>query len=152
MLIPSCLVALLSGACERGNPAEGSSTAAVQQRDAAALVGKPQSQTIMMAAGPSTAHFAITAIAPPQHTWDVHVDAPTRADLAVRIRTWYGQRLRVLGTTRDRTSCEIRDRRSVCSMAFPRLEAQRSGKWTVIVVKRSLPPARVRVAVTFNEE
>jgi hypothetical protein len=104
-----------------------------------------------MPVGPSTARFEITALAPPRHTWDVRVAAPSDADVGARIRTWYGQRLRVLDSTRDRSSCRIEASRSVCSLAFPRLEVQRPGAWTVIVTKRSMPPARVRVTVIFNE-
>jgi hypothetical protein len=46
----------------------------------------------------------------------------------------------------------VQGERSICSLAFPRLEAQRPGEWTVIVVKRSLPAARVRVEVIFNKQ
>jgi hypothetical protein len=105
-----------------------------------------------MSAGPSTARFGIIALSPPRHTWDVHVDAPITADVAVSIRTWYGQRLRVLDTTHDETSCEVQRQRSLCSLAFPRLEAQLPGEWTVIVVKRSVPAVRIRVEVIFNVE
>jgi hypothetical protein len=129
----------------------GSTTPATATQPAD-LVGTPQGQTLQLPVGGSTARFTVTALPPPEHTWDVHVDAPAAADVGVRIRTWYGQQLRVLDTTRDPTSCDVRSGRSFCSLAFPRLEAQRPGKWTVIVQKRSKPAADVRVEVTFNRD
>jgi hypothetical protein len=115
------------------------------------LVGEPQGRTLSMPAGASRAMFKIVALSPPEHTWDVRVEAPATADVSVRVRTWYGERLRVLDSTHDKTSCRPQGGRSVCLLAFPRLEAQRAGDWTVIVVKRSLRAARVRVEVIFNQ-
>ena len=160
MLAVACLTAIANGGCSGGDKTDMTTRPQSSERspsvplatDPAALIGKPQAQTLEMSAGPSTTRFTITALPPPQHTWDVHVDTPLTADVAVSIRTWYGQRLRVLDTTHDQASCEVQGERSVCSLAFPRLEAQRPGKWTVIVVKRSQPAARVRVEVIFNKE
>jgi hypothetical protein len=50
----------------------------------------------------------------------------------------------------ERTGCKVRHSRSICQLLFPALEAQLGGRWTVIVVKRSDPPASVSVHVTFN--
>jgi hypothetical protein len=162
VLAVACLTTIMSGGCSGGDGDKTSMTtgpepsappsSVAMATDPAALIGKPQGQTLKMSAGPSTNRFTITALPPPQHTWDVNVEAPMTADVAVRIRTWYGQRLRVLDTTHDQTSCRVQGGRSVCSLAFPRLEAQRPGEWTVIVVKRSQPAALVRVEVIFNKE
>jgi hypothetical protein len=159
VLAVACLAAFLGGGCSGGDkggmpttPARSGSTTTATAADPAALIGRPQGQTLEMPVGRSTAKFTITALPPPEHTWDVYVDAPATADVAVRIRTWYGQPLRVLDTTHDPTSCHVKDARSVCSLAFPRLEAQRPGEWTAIVTKRSEPQARVRVEVVFNRE
>jgi hypothetical protein len=116
------------------------------------LTARPQVGVLRMAAGHAIARFQIMALAPPKHSFDVRVVAPASADIGVRIRTWYGQALRVLDSTRDRGSCRVRRKRSVCSLAFPRLEAQRAGCWTVIATKRSRPPALVRIAVIFNRD
>jgi hypothetical protein len=159
VLAIACLAAFIAGGCSGGNnggmpttPIPSGATTTATAATPTSLVGTPQGQTLEMPAGRSTAKFTITALPPPEHTWDVYVDAPATADVAVRIRTWYGQPLRVLDTTHDPTSCDVQGARSVCSLAFPRLEAQRPGEWTVIVAKRSGPRARVRVEVTFNEE
>jgi hypothetical protein len=159
VLAVACLTAFIGGGCSGGDkgsmpatPAPSGSTTTATAANPISLIGAPQGQTLEMPAGRSTAKFTITALPPPEHTWDVHVDAPSTADVAVRIRTWYGQPLRVLDTTHDPTSCDVKDARSVCSLAFPRLEAQRPGEWTVIVTKRSEPQARVRVEVIFNRE
>jgi hypothetical protein len=77
--------------------------------------------------------------------------APAAADVGIRIRTWYGQIFRVVESTRrDRVSCERRGSQVSCLARFPALEAQRAGRWTVVVVKTSARPARVRVAVAFE--
>jgi hypothetical protein len=154
----ACL-ALMMTACQSGNadePPTSSSSAGVSSiavaTDANALVGRRQGHSLEMATGRSVVRFPITALPPPRHTFAVYVEAPRLADVGVSIRTWYGQRLRVLGSTQHDESCTVQDHRSVCSLAFPRLEAQRPGEWTVIVVKRSKPAAQVRVEVTFNAE
>lgn len=157
LLALACVAALSSG-CVGGEETStsrepsGPTSSEPIGTDPASLVGNVQSRTLELPNGVSRASFKITALPPPEHTWDVYVDAPTRADVAVRIRTWYGTRLRVLDSTDDKTSCDMQAGRSVCSLAFPRLEAQRPGEWTVIVVKRSQPAARVRVEVIFNQE
>ena len=158
VLALACLGAFIGG-CGRGDkggmltrPGPSEPTKSASALNPTALLGTPQGRTLEMPAGRSTARFTITALPPPEHSWDVHVDAPVAADVAVRIRTWYGQPLRVLDTTNDPTSCDVKGARSVCSLAFPRLEAQRPGEWTVVVTKRSGPQARVRVEVIFNNE
>jgi hypothetical protein len=81
----------------------------------------------------------------------VKIAAPARADVAVRIDTWYGVHLGVEdSTTNDKAFCAVRDNRSVCDLPFPELEAQRAGPWTVIATDLSRTPATVRVAVTFS--
>jgi hypothetical protein len=112
--------------------------------------GQPQGATFRMAPGRSTARFKITALDPPTHVYDVRIVAPDSADVGVRIHTWYGGTLHVLGSTRDPDWCKVRRRRSVCQLPFPLLEAQRPGLWTVIVTKRSDAAATVKVAVTFR--
>jgi hypothetical protein len=93
----------------------------------------------------------ITALSPPIHTYNVQIVAPARADIAVRIRTWYGVDLGVIDSTNEKPWCTVRGKRSVCVLPPPLLEAQRAGPWTVIATKRSRPPATVRIAVTFSQ-
>jgi hypothetical protein len=138
-------------ACLSGESGSGSLVDSSAAREDLQLVGEAQGHSLEMNAGRSVVRFPITAPPPPEHTFDVYIEAPATADVGVRIRTWYGQRLTVLRSTRDRTSCSIRGRH-VCRLAFPRLEAQRPGEWTVVVIKRSRPPARVRVEVTFQRQ
>jgi hypothetical protein len=159
VLAVACLAAFIGGGCGGENnggmpttPVASESTITGTAATPSSLIGMPQGRTLELPAGPSTATFTITALPPPEHTWDVHVNAPATADIAVRVRTWYGQSLRVLDTTHDPTSCDMQGARSVCSLAFPRLEAQRPGEWTVIVTKRSELQARVRVKVIFNRD
>lgn len=114
------------------------------------LEGKPQIGVLKLGPGRSSARFAVTALDPPTHTYDVRVRTEASADISVRMRTWYGQSLRVLESVGDELSCHVRGGRADCISAFPALEAQRPGPWTVIVNKQSGPPVTVRVAVTFN--
>jgi hypothetical protein len=137
-------------ACQNGESGSSSLADSSAAREDRQLVGEAQGHSLEMNRGRSVVRFPITALPPPEHTFDVYVEAPATADVGVRMRTWYGQRLSVLRSTRDRTSCSIRGRHVVCQLAFPRLEAQRPGEWTVVVIKRSRPPARVRVEVTFQ--
>lgn len=114
------------------------------------LEGKPQASVLRLGAGRSAARFTVTALNPPTHTYDVRVRTQSSADISVRIRTWYGQSLRVLDSVGDDLSCNVKRGHADCVSAFPALEAQRAGPWTVIVSKRSGPPVAVRVAVAFN--
>jgi hypothetical protein len=114
------------------------------------LEGKPQRRTLSLAAGRASGRFKVIAFDPPTHTYDVRVRTDTSADISVWIRTWYGQRLRVLDSLEDSSFCHLRHGRADCLFPFPALEAQRAGLWTVIARKRSGPPVRVRIAVTFN--
>lgn len=115
-----------------------------------ALEDKPQVGLLRLGDGRASARFAVTALDPPTHTYDIRVDTVASADISVGIRTWYGQRLRVLDSIKKDSGCQARRGRARCNFAFPALEAQRPGRWTVIVRKRSGPPAAVRVVVTFN--
>jgi hypothetical protein len=114
------------------------------------LEGKPQKQTLRLGPGPATRRFQVTAFDPPTHTYDVHVRTDAGADISVQMRTWYGQRLRILDAIERDSSCHVRNGKADCLFAFPALEAQRAGPWTVIVEKRSGPPVTVRVGLTFN--
>jgi hypothetical protein len=122
---------------------------AVKSRELA-LEGKPQVGVLRLGDGRASARFTVTALDPPTHTYDVRVQSAASADISVSMRTWYGQRLRVLDSIESDRACRTRRGRADCNFAFPALEAQRPGRWTVIVKKRSGPPGSVRVAVTFN--
>jgi hypothetical protein len=114
------------------------------------LEGKPQRQTLRLAAGNATGRFEVTAFDPPTHTYDVRVRTDASADISVWIRTWYGQHLRVLDSIEGDSSCHVRNGEADCLFFFPALEAQRAGPWTVIARKRSGPPVTVRIEVMFN--
>jgi hypothetical protein len=119
-------------------------------RAAHPLEGKPQGRSLRLPEGRASRRFTITAFDPPTHTYDVRVVTRASADLGVQMRTWYGQPLQVLDSIRGDSICHIRLGRADCFLAFPALEAQRAGEWTVIVRKRSGPAVAVRVEVTFN--
>jgi hypothetical protein len=114
------------------------------------LEGKPQRGSLRLAAGRTTGRFKVTAFDPRTHTYDVRVRTDASADISVRMRTWYGQQLRVLGSIEGNSSCHVRAGEADRLSYFPALEAQRAGPWTVIARKRSGPPVIVRIEVTFN--
>lgn len=114
------------------------------------LEGKPQRRTLKLAAGRATGRFEVTAFDPPTHTYDVRMETKASADMSVWMRTWYGQRLGVFDSLAGNSSCRFRQGRADCLFPFPALEAQRAGPWTLIAHKRSGPPIRVRIEVTFN--
>jgi hypothetical protein len=99
--------------------------------------------------GPATARATISAPSPPKHAFDVFVVVPARADVGIRIETPTRATLRVLDSTR-RPPCRTRHPYRTCLLHFPRLEAVQGGRWTLVVTKRSVAPARVRVDVSFR--
>lgn len=149
------LVLLNAGGCSpggNGNPSPNPtlSSAAETVASAETLTGKSQGATLTMARGHSRARFNVIALDPPTHVFDVRIVAPQSADVRVRMRTANGRLLHVLDSTRSKDWCEVRRGRSICQLPFPALEAQLGGRWTVIVVKRSDPPASVSVHVAFS--
>jgi hypothetical protein len=115
----------------------------------ASLENRPQAALLQLPGGRGSARYRITALSPPAHRFDVAVTAPTAAEIRVAMRTWYGVTLPILARTRG-PGCTPHGGRSTCLLHFPILEAQKPGSWTVLVSKRSTPPATVRVAVTFS--
>jgi hypothetical protein len=148
------LLLLVAGGCTSGNEKTEptSSTRGNQQTVAGRenLVGQSQGATLTMARGHSRAKFNVIALDPPTHVFDVRIVAPESADVRVRMRTANGRLLYILDSTQSKDWCKVRHRRSICQLPFPKLEAQLGGRWTVIVTKRSDPPASVSVRVTFS--
>lgn len=103
----------------------------------------------MMPRGAATKRFQITAPSPQRYAFDVFAVVPARADIAIRIETRTGEVLRILNSTRVRL-CKVRPPFRTCFLHFPRLEAVRGGPWTIVLTKRSIPPARVRVDLSFR--
>jgi hypothetical protein len=102
-----------------------------------------------MARGAARARAEISAPSPQKYASDVFVVAPAGADVGIRIETPTGHRLRILESTRSR-ACKLRPPLRTCFMRFPRLEAPGSGVWTIVLTKRSIAPAQVRVDVSFR--
>lgn len=94
----------------------------------------------------------ITAPDPPTHTWEVRIEQPSSAAVAVRIRTWYGNDFHVFDSSAgsESSGCEPRGARRLCVARFPALEAQRAGTWTLVVEKLSKPPAKVSIEIEFT--
>ena len=151
---PWLVVTLLlvgTAGCTRqdGTPSSAPSTATTPPAATVRVQPNGVARRLGLPAGPAAAQFAIQAPAPPSHTFTVRIVAPYHADVAVWLQTWYGQRLNVLATTHDRSTCRAAEQ-TVCLLRFRRLEAQRAGTWAVHAAKRSPRPAVVEITVTFQ--
>jgi hypothetical protein len=122
---------------------------------------RPQAAWLALPTGRSSAHFRITAPSPARYDFDVALNLPAAAHVVVQFRTWYGAALDVLDyrpgeqtesstVNNSDTGCKLAKSRVLCVQHYPLLEAQKAGAWTVVVSKRSVPPAAVRVVVTFH--
>ncbi len=145
------LLALTVAACTGG--AAGDRGA--QSRDhatvrTAADPERPQTATLALAPGHSSAQYRITVPSPAHYEFDVAVTAPASANVSIKADTWYGITLSILSSTRDlHESCKRQSSKAVCLGHFPLLPAQRAGTWTVVASKKSGPAANVRSMVTF---
>ena len=142
------LLVVAAGGCTWGNekpdPTSTTSSGADTTVRPENLSGQPQGATLRMAPGRAVARFRISALDPPTHVFAVRIVAPASADVGVWMRTAPppGRLLRVLDSTRIEDWCNVRQRRSVCRLTFPELEAQREGPWTVIVGSALALPRR----------
>lgn len=109
--------------------------------------------------GRSTAQYTIIAPSPALYAFDVSTDMPRSATLRILLRTSYGVVLtageyrpnstRESSTANSESACSVHRARLTCIGHYPLLPAQKGGKWTVVVSKRSQAPASVRVGLTF---
>jgi hypothetical protein len=112
----------------------------------------PQSARLPVATGRSTARFVVTAPSPARYSFDVFLNTPPSADIAVEVRTWYGSTLSIFDSRDHRGhDCPVEGSREICFLRFPLLPAQKAGRWTVVVTKRSGPSAVVSLAVQFRK-
>jgi hypothetical protein len=139
-------------ACAGGQPKGSASKAGVTTESSGAkyaAIVQPAPEALSMPAGRVTRQYAITAPSPAKYAFNVRLSAPSDADLAVNLHTWYGAVLGVLAYGRNRQSCRTAGARMVCLLRFPLLPAQRAGAWTVLLSKASRPAAVVKVAINF---
>jgi hypothetical protein len=146
-----CLSAtLLVTGCGAGAPIPAATTNSHAGGALNVLVGRAQTAFLWLPSGRTSARYPITALSPSRYTFDVAVRAPSSAVFKVVMYTWYGATLSVLDATRGH-GCASSRRLTVCVLRFPLLPAQKAGRWSVIVSKRSERPTWVRVAVKFNK-
>jgi hypothetical protein len=99
--------------------------------------------------GKVTVTYFIEALDPPTRPYDVLIEAPAGAGLAMWMTTPYGSTLHVTQDTLDHHTCGQQKGRLLCVLHFPALEAQHAGPWTAHVVKRTTAPATVAITVVF---
>jgi hypothetical protein len=92
----------------------------------------------------------VVAPDPAQHQLTVVVAVPRGVEVAVWLETGPSQRLPVLDSTRDATTCQPSSGLVRCVVQFGALEAQEPGVWTVSVAKQSALPAAITVTVRFT--
>ena len=160
-ILACALLALAEVGCGAGaSVAPVTTKAPVSESGAAAL--RPQRRLLSLPAGQSSAHVLFTAPSPARYVFDVALDLPASAHIVVEFHTWYGAVLDILdykpGEGRESstvtglsTGCKAAASRLLCIQHYPFLPAQKAGPWTLVVVKRSAPPATVRVDVTFHK-
>jgi hypothetical protein len=160
-----CLGAVLiigAGGCGGSKSAGAAATAKASAAGYSGSVLRPQAALLALPAGHSSAHFRITAPSPARYDFDVALNFPAAAHVVVQFRTWYGAVLDILDykpgeqsesstVNSQATGCKSVGSRLLCVQHYPLLPAQKGGAWTVLVSKRSLPSATVRVAVTFHK-
>jgi PASTA domain len=100
--------------------------------------------------GPTTAAYRVVAPDPTQHQLTVVVAVPRAAEVAVWLEIGPSQRLPVLDSTRDTTTCQSTRGQLRCVVQFGALEAEAPGVWTVSVAKQSALPAAITVTVRFT--
>lgn len=109
------------------------------------------SRVLKLERGRSVARFSLLAPDPPRHAFTVEADiAPPEAKVGIDIVTWYGQTLHVLRAWAKSSWCHAIGKRTRCHVPLPALEAQRAGRWTVVVRKQSAPRATASVRVIFE--
>ena len=106
----------------------------------------PVRQTVLLPAGHVRTHFAFTVRAPAFRA--VRLEAPHGAD--VRVQAWDAHRIAGVGiSTRPFVgTCKRQAKIDRCESQIEACPAPQ-GRWTAFVVKRSDPPARVRVTFLF---
>jgi hypothetical protein len=155
------LPALAAVGCGTGASVAPVTTKAPARESGAAAL-RPQRRLLSLPAGQSSARVQFTAPTPARYVFDVALDLPATAHIVVEFHTWYGAVLDVLDykpgegresstVTGQSTGCKVASTRLVCVQHYPFLPAQKAGPWTLVVVKRSAPPATVRVGVVFHK-
>ena len=117
--------------------------------EAERLVRLSPTRRLTMPRGPATVRARITAPSPREYAFDVFVITNGGADIGVRIVTSSGEVLRVLDSTQRFGRCNVRPPLRTCLVRFPKRAVARGGTWTIVATKRSDPPARARVDISF---
>ncbi len=99
--------------------------------------------------GVATKRYRIVAPSRRVHAFTVFVVVPARAEVAVTIETGTGRALRILDSTRS-PGCKVRRPLRTCFVDVRKLDGVRGGRWTIVLTKRSLSPARARVDLRFS--
>jgi hypothetical protein len=158
----SALLAVCASACgEAGQGRATTKARAALGADATATAALGPQKALTLPAGRSSAHYRIIAPSPARYEFDVALDLPKSADIAVQIHTWYGAVFDIVeykpGVSREsanagsQDSCAVVGSRLKCFQRYPLLASERPGGWTIVVSKRSRPAAIVRVAVIFHK-
>lgn len=105
---------------------------------------------LRLGGGPTTATSRVVAPDPAQHQLTVVVAVARGVEVAAWLETGPGQRLPVLDSTRDTTTCQPSSGQVRCVVQFGALGAAEPGVWTTSVAKQSALPAAITVTVRFT--
>lgn len=105
---------------------------------------------ISLPRGSATAQAPIPA-PPGRHALNAYVVVPGGADVGVRIEREGRRRLLLVDSTTRFGRCGVRPPLRLCFVRIARNSAPAGGRWTLVVTKRSVAPAVVRVDIGFRK-
>ncbi len=97
-----------------------------------------------------TESVTVRALSPPTHTYSLSLTAPSAADFAVAVRTWYGVEYTPIESLKRAGWCTTSRALLSCRVVHPCLEAQRPGPWTFDITKLSAAPMRVDLTIRWD--
>jgi PASTA domain len=111
---------------------------------------------VRLGRGPTNDLYRVVVPYGPRQRLTVVVSVPRGVDVGVWLQSRLGERLPVLGSSRDATSCHPAGGQSRCVVRVgelrgeePTLHSEAPRGWTVSITKQSWAPAAIQVTVTF---
>jgi hypothetical protein len=104
---------------------------------------------LQLSRGPTTASYRVVVADPMYHQLTVVIAMPPTVKMRVWLETRLGRRVAVLDTEDRSGRCRPVNRQSRRQVTLEGLHEEAPGVWAVGLAKRSIPPAVIRVTVTF---
>jgi hypothetical protein len=127
------------------NAGGGNGSAPTQPRVSKGGAAFVQTANLRSPRGRTTSTFIV--IAPADHAFDVNIEAPSAA--AVALTTNFGFSGPTFHTLTDRQDCRTLAATTTCALHFA-AGGNAGGTWKWTVTKTSIPGARIEISVAFN--